>query len=46
MTRSGISALPATVTSDGVPPQRSSTICVASSSPGSMKAGSTPRSKR
>ncbi len=37
---------PATTISDGVPPQNSSTICVASSSPGSMKAGSTPRSKR
>ena len=46
MTRSGASALPATVTSDGVPPHRSSTMRVASSSPGSMKAGSTPRSKR
>ena len=31
---------------DGVPPQRSSTICVASSRPGTMKSGSTPRSKR
>ena len=46
MTFSGASALPATVTSDGVPPQSSITICVASSSPGSMKFGSTPRSKR
>ena len=39
-------ALPATVTSDGAPAHRSSTMRVASSSPGSMKAGSTPRSKR
>ena len=46
MTFSGASALPATMISDGVPPQRSSTICVASSSPGTMKSGSTPRSKR
>ena len=46
MTFSGASALPATVISDGVPPQSSITICVASSSPGSMKFGSTPRSKR
>ena len=46
MMRSGASALPATVTSEGSPPQSSSTILVASSSPGSMKAGSTPRSKR
>ena len=46
MTISGASAAPATVISDGVPPHRSSTILVASSSPGSMKAGSTPRSKR
>ena len=37
---------PATTISDGSPPQRSSTICVASSRPGSMKFGSTPRSKR
>ncbi len=37
---------PATTISDGVPPHRSSTICVASSRPGSMKSGSTPRSKR
>ena len=46
MMRSGDSALPATTISDGVPPHRSSTIRVASSRPGSMKAGSTPRSKR
>ena len=46
MMRSGASALPATVTCDGSPPQKSITIAVASSRPGSMKAGSTPRSKR
>ena len=46
MTRSRGSALPATVASDGVPPHKSSTMRVASSKPGSMKAGSTPRSKR
>ena len=46
MMRSGGSALPATVISDGVPPHSSSTMRVASSRPGSMKAGSTPRSKR
>ena len=34
------------VISDGVPPQSSSTMRVASSRPGTMKAGSTPRSKR
>ena len=45
-TSSGTCGSPATVISDGVPPQRSSTICVASSSPGTRKAGSTPRSKR
>ncbi len=37
---------PATTISDASPPQKSSTNCVASSSPGSMKFGSTPRSKR
>ena len=37
MTFSAPAASPATTTSDGVPPQSSSTICVASSSPGSMK---------
>ena len=36
----------ATVISEGEPPARSSTMRVVSSSPGSMKAGSTPRSKR
>ena len=46
MTRSSACGLPETVTSDGVPPTRSSTIWVASSRPGTMKAGSTPRSKR
>ena len=46
MIRSSAWAAPATVTSDGVPPQKSSTSCVASSSPGTMKLGSTPRSKR
>ena len=44
--RAATSGVPATATSDGVPPHSSSTIAVASSSPGSMKAGSTPRSKR
>ena len=39
MMRSGASALPATVIADGSPPQRSSTMRVASSSPGTMKAG-------
>ena len=42
----GFRDLPATAISDGVPPHSSSTICVASSRPGSMKVGSTPRSKR
>ncbi len=37
---------PATIVSDGSPPVSSMTICVASSRPGSMKLGSTPRSKR
>ena len=37
---------PATTISEGSPPQKSSTICVASSRPGTMKLGSTPRSKR
>ena len=46
MTVSGVRRAPATVISDGVPPHRSSTMLVASSSPGSMKAGSTPRSNR
>ena len=46
MMRSSACAEPATVISDGVPPQKSSTICVACSSPGTMKFGSTPRSKR
>ena len=40
------SALPATTFSDGVPPQSSITMRVAISRPGTMKAGSTPRSKR
>ena len=42
----GSGTSPATMISLGVPPQRSSTMRVASSSPGTMKAGSTPRSKR
>ena len=46
MTLSGIGTSPATVISDGVPPQSSITMRVASSRPGSMKAGSTPRSNR
>ena len=37
---------PTTTFSDGVPPHISITSLVASSSPGTMKAGSTPRSKR
>jgi hypothetical protein len=46
ITRCGASGLPATVICDGSPPQILSTILVASSRPGSMKAGSTPRSNR
>ena len=46
MLRSGTFTLPATVISEASPPHISSTICVASSSPGSIKAGSTPRSNR
>ena len=37
---------PAMMTSEASPPQKSITNCVASSRPGSVKAGSTPRSKR
>ena len=46
ITFAGSGTSPATVISLGVPPQRSITIRVASSSPGTMNAGSTPRSKR
>ena len=46
MMRSSAKALPTTTFSDGVPPQSSIAIRVAISSPGTMKAGSTPRSKR
>ena len=46
ITRSSPNALPTTTFSDGVPPQISITSRVAISSPGTMKAGSTPRSKR
>ena len=46
MTRAGVCGSPATVTADGSPPHRSSTICVASSRPGTIKFGSTPRSNR
>ena len=46
MTRAGAVGSPATVMADGSPPHRSSTRRVASSSPGTMKAGSTPRSNR
>ena len=46
MMRSSPKALPTTTFSDGVPPQSSMTSFVASSSPGTMKAGSTPRSNR
>ena len=41
-----IGGAPATRFFDGVPPATSSIIAVARSSPGSMNAGSTPRSKR
>ena len=46
ITRSSPKALPTTTFSDGVPPHISITSLVAISSPGTMKAGSTPRSKR
>ena len=46
ITRSSPYGLPTTTFSDGVPPQISITIRVAISRPGTMKAGSTPRSKR
>ena len=46
ITRSSPKALPTTTFSDGVPPHSSITSLVAISSPGTMKAGSTPRSKR
>ncbi|CKX95133.1 Uncharacterised protein [Mycobacterium tuberculosis] len=46
MMRSSPWLLPATTISDGVPPHRSITNFVAISRPGTMKAGSTPRSKR
>ena len=46
ITRSSPKALPTTMFSDGVPPHNSITSRVAISSPGTMKAGSTPRSKR
>ena len=46
ITRSSPKALPTTTFSDGEPPHRSITSLVAISSPGTMKAGSTPRSKR
>ncbi len=41
-----IGRVTATKISEGAPPQISSTIRVASSAPGRVKAGSTPRSKR
>ena len=46
ITRSSPKALPTTTFSEGTPPQISITSRVAISSPGTMKAGSTPRSKR
>ena len=46
ITRSSPNALPTTIFSDGNPPHNSITSRVAISSPGTMKAASTPRSKR